>query len=537
MAEGLVFDIKANVNEAIRALQRVESELGRAGKAADTADKSFKKISNAGGQATQVFTNFGRIASDLPYGLIGVANNITPLIESFQQLSQKAKATGTSITSNLIAALRGGGGLVLAISLATAAAQFAVLGFDRLLNKKKETSKATKELKSDLEQIGAGLAKEYYQVTQLVTALQRQTLSREEQIKVQKELVKIAPEFFSNLDKEKDKVQALANAYFLYQNALTQSFRTKAKEKELIKQSEELLRIEQQILRIEEISKKTGTQKGKVLLQNEKGQIETINTLLVARFEQQQKYAEISKEINFSQTEFGRRVLASTEKVKKLKEEFFEFTKLQEIEPLSKLPKLQPKVPERQPGEGGVQQTQGQALDAARRLDFLIKSIKFDKQIAQAAELQSIIDGGINSGIDQFFNALANNQNPFDALIQGVKRLIVELISAVAKALILKALTSGLTAGTSNLSGIAKIAGRATLLGGGVPHFATGGFVSQPTMATIAENGPEFVLRPDQLGAIMNMGGGSELIPEMRFRGEDLFIMFNRVQKRRGRNF
>jgi hypothetical protein len=65
---------------------------------------------------------------------------------------------------------------------------------------------------------------------------------------------------------------------------------------------------------------------------------------------------------------------------------------------------------------------------------------EFTKVNEKALDLKGTIDNGINAGIDQFFNALANNQDPFKALTQSVKRLAVELAAAILKTFILQQL-------------------------------------------------------------------------------------------------
>ena len=89
---------------------------------------TFRSVSGASSQATFALTNMGRVLQDLPFGLIGIANNITPLVESFQRLSQESKETGTSLGKNLLNSLKGGGGLILAVSALTSVLQFATLG-------------------------------------------------------------------------------------------------------------------------------------------------------------------------------------------------------------------------------------------------------------------------------------------------------------------------------------------------------------------------------------------------------------------------
>ena len=44
--------------------------------------------------ATQSLVNLSRIAQDAPYGFIGIANNLNPLLESFQRLGEKTKQSG-----------------------------------------------------------------------------------------------------------------------------------------------------------------------------------------------------------------------------------------------------------------------------------------------------------------------------------------------------------------------------------------------------------------------------------------------------------
>lgn len=83
--------------------------------------------------------------------------------------------------------------------------------------------------------------------------------------------------------------------------------------------------------------------------------------------------------------------------------------------------------------------------------------LKIDEMVAKLKLLQQLGDvamSGLNAGIDQFFNALANNQDPFEALTQSVKRLIVELAAAVVKALVLKAIANAIAPGSGSVTGL-----------------------------------------------------------------------------------
>jgi len=60
--------------------------------------------------ATQSLVNFSRIAQDAPYGIIGIANNLNPMLESFQQLAKTEGGTKKALTA-MIDGLAGPAGL------------------------------------------------------------------------------------------------------------------------------------------------------------------------------------------------------------------------------------------------------------------------------------------------------------------------------------------------------------------------------------------------------------------------------------------
>lgn len=71
-------------------------------------------------RATLALSNFGRVASDAPFGVIAIQNNIGPLIESFQQLRTQTGSTGAALKA-LGSSLLGSGGLLVGVQLLSAA--------------------------------------------------------------------------------------------------------------------------------------------------------------------------------------------------------------------------------------------------------------------------------------------------------------------------------------------------------------------------------------------------------------------------------
>jgi hypothetical protein len=82
-----------------------------------------EKFSKGSGAATQATINLGRVLQDAPYGFIGIANNLNPLLESFQRLGKDSGGLKGAF-SGLASSMLGAGGIGLALS----AFQFFALG-------------------------------------------------------------------------------------------------------------------------------------------------------------------------------------------------------------------------------------------------------------------------------------------------------------------------------------------------------------------------------------------------------------------------
>lgn len=109
--ETLKLTITADTKEALDNL----NNFIKANKGLKTEMQNFGKVSN---QATQSLINLSRVAQDAPYGFIGIANNINPLLESFQRLQKESGSTGSALKS-LVAGIAGPAGIGLAVGVAT----------------------------------------------------------------------------------------------------------------------------------------------------------------------------------------------------------------------------------------------------------------------------------------------------------------------------------------------------------------------------------------------------------------------------------
>jgi predicted PurR-regulated permease PerM len=99
-------------NRLTRAIDATKSRIGAIGNVQDP----FKKVTQSSGAATQSLINVGRVAQDLPFGFIGIANNLNPLLESFQRLKAESGSTSTALKS-LVGGLAGPAGIGVALSV------------------------------------------------------------------------------------------------------------------------------------------------------------------------------------------------------------------------------------------------------------------------------------------------------------------------------------------------------------------------------------------------------------------------------------
>lgn len=146
-------DSVARINKALEATkQRIDALKSFSG--TSQLESGFQRIATSSNAANIALINTGRVFQDLPFGIIGVANNINPLIESFQRLKIEAAETGTSISSKLVQSLIGGGGLGLAFSVITGALSFLAVGFSAFTRGMGGSSDQAKELKTDIQALG-----------------------------------------------------------------------------------------------------------------------------------------------------------------------------------------------------------------------------------------------------------------------------------------------------------------------------------------------------------------------------------------------
>jgi hypothetical protein len=197
--EGLKIKIGADVQTAVASLNTLNGSLNKTTQtAANVGTTGMNTLTKGTSQASTALTNFSRVASDAPFGLIGIANNIEPLVQSFVQL-RKETGSGKAAFAALTSSLAGGGGLILGISLLTSALQFAQLGFSRWGASAKQAKEDQDKLRQGTEQLITTVTKQRVEFESLVNAAKNVANSEKDRTNALQRLNEILPDTIGKL--------------------------------------------------------------------------------------------------------------------------------------------------------------------------------------------------------------------------------------------------------------------------------------------------------------------------------------------------
>jgi hypothetical protein len=554
--ESLKVVIGADVNAGVAGINKFNTALA--------------KVKPGANQATFALTNLSRVAQDAPFGFIGIANNLNPLLESFQRLRKEAgsnKAALSALTSSLV----GAGGLGLAIGIASAA-----LSLFSLANNK--SGKSAKNAKEEVDEFGAAvgevskkMATDVSRVSTLFNALNSGALNLEQRKKALTELAGINNEFFGALKEEKGLINGLEGAYDKYLSKITQISRAKAIESQLTKLFDKKLELElsidpkfssaispetqKQIGRLQDQLKKAG---GAVDISKLTGDELFNNAAIEKRIKLQERINELQKGSNvlfdnsvkggkeFQKTqeqisELQLRInglLAiqkdtgnfdisgindSTKKVKEFKENIKELESsipktTQQLANMFRIFKL------------GTGEESGGGIDTDRitlplktladGIEEQTKKIASNKLLEnlrlQAEQTATTVSDLLTPAFEGFFNSLLSGSgNPFKAFGDALKQMIAQLAAAIAKAAIFAGIMQLIAPGSGSFGSLFK--GALGSLGGLIGGVANGGV---------------------NVGNITGSAArGFNVEVTGRMQGTDLLFVTNKVQRQIGRSF
>jgi len=228
--ETLQLIITADNKEALKAIEDL---------AKSTAGLKTKFVEAKGGtdQATQSLVNLSRVAQDAPYGFIGIANNLNPLLESFQRLRASSTSNKEAFQS-LLGVMTGPAGIGLALGVISSL--FVAFG-DKLFTNKKavdEAKKAQEEYAKALEKSKEAAVNQGIKLENLIKLSQNANLTDGERVKalngvrdILNGVSKGYGDQIKNIDDAKEAVKQYTAA--LIQQAIVERYRNELADKSI----------------------------------------------------------------------------------------------------------------------------------------------------------------------------------------------------------------------------------------------------------------------------------------------------------------
>ena len=550
--ETLKITITADNQQAVKNIQETIT-------ATNSLGNSFKTLPANSDKATYALSNLSRVAQDAPYGFIGIANNLNPLLESFQKLSKDAGGSGAAL-KQMAQGLIGPAGLGLALGVASS---LLVTFGDKLFqssaaqkaaaDKTKENTDRLKEQKNAIDQVYSSTAQEATQVSSLIAVLQNENETRNRKVKALEALKKINPEIFNGLTLEKGAVEGLNLAYDTYIANLGNIITLKIKQKELEDITEKILK-KQGVTLTQEAKDIAAT--GKALRDSansrktdvelrQQGLNETIkqrteeNELNGLLKQQKQLFSDIvnlSKNIKVP-NEYNAPKVDKTLTPQEVSDLIKQINKTNTLlTPLEIAPEDTYFKEEKKKFDDFLNFITGHNQ---KKADLLKKG--FDTEKKQLEDLNKkyeqfamTISNNITNSIVGLFNAMESGASAGEALSQMFKNLAKEIAATLLQATLFAAILSLISGGAAG-GGISF--GKAF---GKVLGLASGGVATGPTLAMIGEGSEsEAVLPLSKLGNIMqssfnagSMGSGNGSgLSQFVLRGQDLLLSVNRAQK------
>jgi hypothetical protein len=550
---GTIKTLNENIANTSGKIAHLNDRLGQSGKSM--------------GDASQSLINFSRIAQDAPYGIIGIANNLNPMLESFQRLAKTEGGTKKALTA-MIDGLAGpaGLGVVLGIvsSLAVVFSKQIGEAFSGSSDKVKELREELKKLNDDIYKI-SGAA----QSSQILGGTLSGIISNKGvDINTRKNALKEFKKLYSdnkqiqdldvkNIDsysakylnsinnlaavqkdaigKEKNYIDGLTAANTAYKKLIDQ--RQKERDSQLATTSQLEKGITSEYLRGQVDARYV-----KPLLEAQKAidrAKRSLNTTIinVLKFDTPDKKAgdetiDALKEFSANLKYELAKQLMDIETYKKRFEKLdlsyipFEYkdAPVKESEFTRKF---------RKDNADPYKNSIGKVVrENVRNYDLEEKKLK---ELNNSYEnFANLLAGSVTNGLMSVFDAMEQGTSPLDAIGQMFRNIALSIASAVIQATIFESILTAFP----ELKAIFAASGALQGAFGG-RKYATGGIATSPHIGMVGEAGPEAIIPLSKLSGMLNTtfnagamnGGGGMSGGSFVLRGQDLLVAINRTQK------
>lgn len=563
-SKGLQIDLGINV-------QPLQQGLQLASQAVTEFGSQLNNIKRPAADATQSLVNLSRIAQDAPYGFIGIANNLNPMLESFQRL-QKETGSASAALKSMASGLIGPAGL--GVALGVVSSLFLAFG-DKISDFISKLITGNDALKAEKDAL-AGIGSEFTSAAEKVDKVSIAFKEYHNNIITGKEALKVYnDELGKNFgiksdinDAEqtfKDKTAAYVEASL--QRALADSASKKAAE-ELLKQKVEQAQGPQVKLQdyLSVLSPTGILDPSKTASVNAKGRYEKDISDSEKIIEQYRKIALDAKSVS-DLYEKGFNFDLKPDKSSKGVDAFSEYMAQQkyelqrELNDLNNLKKkfesldLRPILNVFDPQAEKEAEKRKQYFDkqlkelsdqskksglgdflqrdSAERVKQWDNEAKKVKQLNDAYEsFAKMLASQVTNGIMNVFDAIQKGESP----LQSIADMFANIAKSIAAAIIQGTIFEALLTAFPELKAIFAASGALqTSFGYSGPH-AEGGITTGPSMGLIGEAGPEAIMPLSKLSSFLNtsfnagamssnsnMNGGQFVL-----KGNDLVLALNR---------
>jgi hypothetical protein len=549
---GTIKTLNENIANTSGKIAHLNDRLGQSGKSM--------------GDATQSLINFSRIAQDAPYGIIGVANNLNPMLESFQRLAKTEGGTKKALQA-MSAGLIGPAGVGVALgivsSLAVTFSKEIKEFFKGPTSELEEFRKQLKEVADDIYKLIGGEQSKRTKGILLAEIIVGGNKTQQEE--ALKELQKL----YSNstaiknakLGEDKAFYQTLVNQAAMQGDAV-------AKEKNNISQLDiaYAAQIENEKKRNAELKKITSERLIGTGYATQRQTIQQQKDLINASYDILGN--EIKKNIAKLEADTSKQLsaitLVPTPDKNKAKEsldtlkEFSAALKYELAQQLMDYEKYKKRFKEvdttyiafeykeapvkeseftkkfRKDNADPYKNSIGKVVrENVRNYDLEEKKLK--ELTSSYENFANMLAGNVTSGLMSVWDALEQGTNPLDAIGQMFLNIAKSIASAIIQATIFEAILTAFP----ELKAIFRASGALQSAFGYSGARATGGVTNGPSMALVGEAGPEAIIPLSKLSGMLNTtfnagamsGGGSAGGGSFVLRGQDLLVAINRTQK------
>jgi len=547
----------ANLNTTINSLKQQAGQLGK-----------------PMGDASQSLINFSRIAQDAPYGIMGIANNLNPMVESFQRLAATEGGTKKALQA-MISGLAGPAGVGVAIGVVSSlAVTFSKQISEFFKGPTDELEKFRVELNKVAQDIYKLIGQEQTRRTKGILLVELITGGTPTQ---QQEALKQLKKLYADNKAIQDAKLGADKAYYttLVNQAAMQNSAV-ANEKNNTAQLDKLY--EEQIKNDEKRNAKLAElDKGIGLGFFKAGKGTYQKRIDELKLEVNKQYDVLGKEIEKDIARLQSNTFKALAKItliptpETIKREaakpkpkkivspvklisdgvYDQSLETQAREQLSKTPFVS-KIPEAANiGNGTLfgmfdEKMNGKINTTKNELTDFLKQVKdgFKQANNEANQFASQMASGVTNSLQSAFDALMKGENVFDALSQSVLQFAADLGFAIIRAQLLAYIQAGIATSGTGLAGAAAGGGGflnilMNLLGLGVTKNANGGVTNGPSLGLIGEAGPEAIMPLSKLSSFLNTSfnagamssGNSSNGGQFILRGQDLLLAVNRSQK------